>query len=207
MKQLMGWLASACIGFVRASVVLAVALVIPALWAAVVVAVIWWGLWASIAPIVWAGIGTVALPRPLSRLVRFLVARWTGTAIAAGYRKAVPVTRMATGYWWNGFTYARSQRDARQQQRWRLVWNDPATWRDLRFVLIAPLTMGGVSRPSRRPPWWRRSSGSPASGSPPRLPARSSRWAPRPVRVAGYEAGRRPFPAPVGRDGAGGAGG
>ncbi|GAA1657988.1 sensor domain-containing protein [Fodinicola feengrottensis] len=145
MKQLMGWLASACIGFVRASVVLAVALVIPALWAAVVVAVIWWGLWASIAPIVWAGIGTVALPRPLSRLVRFLVARWTGTAIAAGYRKAVPVTRMATGYWWNGFTYARSQRDARQQQRWRLVWNDPATWRDLRFVLIAPLTMGVVA--------------------------------------------------------------
>jgi signal transduction histidine kinase len=78
-------------------------------------------------------------------MFRFLVAKWTATVIPAGYRQAGPVIRMSTGYWWNGFSYSRTSRDARQEQRWRIRWSDPATWRDLRFTGIAPITVGVVA--------------------------------------------------------------
>jgi signal transduction histidine kinase len=78
-------------------------------------------------------------------MVRSLVARWTGTVIPAGYRQAGPVTRMSTGYWWNGFSYERTRRDALMDQKWRTRWRDPAFWRDLRFTAIAPLTAGVVA--------------------------------------------------------------
>ncbi|GLZ31958.1 hypothetical protein Lesp02_41460 [Lentzea sp. NBRC 105346] len=117
---------------------------VPAVWAAAMALWLWWGgnPWSAIAPLVWACIGTFALSRPVCRMIRALVASWTGTVITAGYRQAVPVTRMSTGYWWNGFSYERSSRDAVRDQRMRLWFRDPATWRDLRFVLIAPVTIG-----------------------------------------------------------------
>jgi len=55
------------------------------------------------------------------------------------------VVRMSTGYWWNGFSYASTCRQARQEQEWRIRRSDPATWRDLRFTLIAPITVGLTS--------------------------------------------------------------
>ncbi|WP_158883360.1 sensor histidine kinase [Amycolatopsis anabasis] len=137
------WVASACAGFVRACVLVVVSMLVPAVWAAAVALTIWWGSpWAGIAPFIWAVIGTFALSRPVCRIFRALVAKWTGTAIPAGYRQAGPVTRMSTGYWWNGFSYSRSSRDARQDQRLRIRWRDPATWRDLRFTVLAPVTVG-----------------------------------------------------------------
>ncbi|MGW3604214.1 sensor histidine kinase [Micromonospora sp. NPDC005161] len=90
-------------------------------------------------------VGTLALSRPVCRMIRFLVARWTATVIPDGYRQAGPVTRMSTGYWWNGFSYERNQRDALMDQKWRVRWSDPANWRDLRFTGIAPLTAGVVA--------------------------------------------------------------
>ncbi|MFF4283720.1 sensor histidine kinase [Streptomyces sp. NPDC001633] len=143
MRKLGLWVAGAGVGFARACGVAAVSLLVPAVWAAVALGVWWAGNpWAWTAVFVWAGIGTFAVSRPLCRVVRHLVAKWTGTVIPAGYRQAEPVVRMSTGYWWNGFSYRRSSRDARQEQRWRLWWSDPATWRDLRFLAIAPLTVG-----------------------------------------------------------------
>ncbi|MFI6505752.1 sensor histidine kinase [Nonomuraea typhae] len=139
------WLADAGTGFVRACAVLAVSMPIPAVWAAAVALGIWWGAgnpWSWLAPIVLVCGGTLALSRPVCRMFRFLVARWTGTVIPAGYRRPGPVTRMSTGFWWNGFTYERTSRDALMDQRWRIRWRDPATWRDLRFTLIAPFTAG-----------------------------------------------------------------
>ncbi|WP_309240273.1 sensor histidine kinase [Actinomadura sp. J1-007] len=93
----------------------------------------------------WTSIGTLVLARPVCRMARSLVARWTGTVIPAGYWEAGPVTRMSTGYWWNGFTYASSKRQARQEQEWRVRWKDPANWRDLRFTGIVPFTAGLVA--------------------------------------------------------------
>ncbi|MGP8296703.1 sensor histidine kinase [Streptomyces inhibens] len=146
MRQVVSWVASACVGFVRACVVVIVSMLVPTVWAAAVALGIWWaGPWSWIPVFVWASIGTLALSRPVCRMFRSLVARWTPTVIPAGYRQAEPVVRMSTGYWWNGFTYARSSRQARQEQRWRVRRSDPATWRDLRFTAIAPITVGVIA--------------------------------------------------------------
>ncbi|MFG6198144.1 sensor histidine kinase [Nonomuraea sp. JJY05] len=142
------WVARACAGFVRACVVAAVTMLVPAVWAAAAALWVWWwggDPWSGTVPFVWACIGTLALARPVGRMVRSLVARWTGTVIPAGYRQAGPVTRMSTGYWWNGFSYERTRRDALMDQKWRTRWRDPAFWRDLRFTAIAPLTAGVVA--------------------------------------------------------------
>ncbi|WP_084424912.1 sensor histidine kinase [Kibdelosporangium aridum] len=142
----MRWVTSACVGFVRACVAFAVVMLVPAVWAAAVALWIWWGAnpWSWIAPVIWAGIATFALSRPVCRMIRALVTQWTNTVIPGGYRQTGPVTRMSTGYWWNGFSYSRSSKDARQELRWRTWRSDPATWRDLRFTVIAPFTIGVV---------------------------------------------------------------
>ncbi|MFI0714486.1 sensor histidine kinase [Streptomyces inhibens] len=146
MRQVVSWAASACVGFVRACVVVIVSMLVPAVWAAAVALGIWWaGPWSWVPVFVWASIGTLALSRPVCRMFRSIVARWTATVIPAGYRQAEPVVRMSTGYWWNGFTYARSSQQARQEQRWRIRRSDPATWRDLRFTAIAPITVGVIA--------------------------------------------------------------
>ncbi|MEU8055883.1 sensor histidine kinase [Microbispora bryophytorum] len=148
MRQLMSWVASAAVGFVRACVVLVVSMLVPAVWAAAAGLWMWWwggNPWPGLAPLLWACVGTLALARPICRMVRAVVARWTDTVIPPGYRQAAPVVRMSTGYWWNGFSYERTSRDARRDQRMRLWWSDPATWRDLRFAVIAPFTMGVIA--------------------------------------------------------------
>ncbi|SCF12791.1 Histidine kinase [Micromonospora coriariae] len=148
MRQLGWWVGRAGVGFVRSCVVAAVTMLVPAVWAAAVALGIWWGAgnpWSWVAPFVLVCVGTLALSRPVCRLVRLLVARWTAIVIPDGYRQAGPVTRMSTGYWWNGFSYERSQRDALMDQKWRVRWSDPANWRDLRFTGIAPFTAGVVA--------------------------------------------------------------
>ncbi|MYW00307.1 histidine kinase [Streptomyces sp. SID3343] len=146
MRQVVSWSASVCVGFVRACVVTVVAMLVPAVWAGAVALMIWWANpWSWIVPIVWACIGTFALSRPVCRIFRFLVARWTTTVVPAGYREVGPVTRMSTGYWWNGSSYSRTSKEAREDQELRLRWSDPATWRDLRFTAIAPITAGVLS--------------------------------------------------------------
>ncbi|WP_329539861.1 sensor histidine kinase [Streptomyces sp. NBC_01358] len=148
MRQLGSWLARAGLGFVRACVVVVVSMLVPAVWTAAVALGIWWGAgnpWSWVAPVLLVCGGTLALSRPVCRMVRFLVARWTATVIPAGYWQARPVTRMSTGYWWNGFSYERTRRDALLDQKWRVRWKDPANWRDLRFTAIAPLTAGAVA--------------------------------------------------------------
>ncbi|MEV0151854.1 MULTISPECIES: histidine kinase [unclassified Nonomuraea] len=148
MRQLRSWVAGACVGFARACVVVVVAMLVPAVWAVAVALWLWWwggNPWTAAVPFLWACIGTLALSRPVCRMVRSLVEKWTGTVVPAGYRQAGPVTRMSTGYWWNGYSYERTDRDARQDQRMRLWWSDPATRRDLRFTAVAPVTMGLIA--------------------------------------------------------------
>lgn len=145
MRQPGSWAARAGVGFVRACAVVTVTLPVPAVWAGAVALGILWGAanpWSWVAPVVLVGVGTLALSRPVCRTVRFLVARWTDTEIPAGYREAPPVTRMSTGYWWNGFGYERTRRDALMDQKRRVRWSDPANWRDLRFTAIVPFTAG-----------------------------------------------------------------
>ncbi|MFI6469668.1 sensor histidine kinase [Streptomyces sp. NPDC050516] len=148
MRQLGSWVAGVCVGFVRACVVVVATMVIPAVWAGAIALGIWWGAanpWSWLAPVVLVCVGTLGLSRPVCRTVRFLVARWTGTVIASGYRRPGPVTRLSTGYWWNGFGYERTSRDAVMDQKLRLRWSDPANWRDLRFAAIVAVSAGVVA--------------------------------------------------------------
>jgi signal transduction histidine kinase len=144
-RQVMSWVTKAGVGFVRACVVLVVSMLIPAVWAGSAAVWIWWwsaNPWSAIAPLAWAAIATFALARPVCRIFRSLVAKWTGTVIPAGYRQPAAVTRMSTGYWWNGTSYSRTSKEAQEDQKLRNLWTDPATWRDLRFTAIAPVTAG-----------------------------------------------------------------
>jgi signal transduction histidine kinase len=140
------WAVGAATGFARACAVAAVCLLVPALWGGAVALGVWWGAgnpWTWIAPVLLVALGTSLLTRPVCRAVRFLVARWTGTEVPAGYRQPGPVVRLSTGYWWNGFSYERTRRDAVMDQKLRVRWRDPANWRDLRFTLLAaPFTAG-----------------------------------------------------------------
>ncbi|MEU8682584.1 histidine kinase [Streptomyces sp. NPDC048611] len=148
MRQPMSWPARAGVGFLRSCAVVLVSLPVPAVWAAAVAWGIWWGAgnpWSWVLPFLLVCVGTTALSRPVCRMFRHLVVRWTGTGIPARYRQAAPVVQMSTGYWWNGFSYGRTRRDALLDQRWRVRWRDPANWRDLRFALIAPFTMGVIA--------------------------------------------------------------
>ncbi|MEV5964050.1 histidine kinase [Kribbella sp. NPDC051952] len=134
---------SAGVGFVRACVVLVVSALVPAVWASAVLIAIWWkNPWTWFAPLVWAVVGTGLLLRPVCRMARSLVARWTGAVIPAGYRELGAVTQLSTGYWWNGYSYERSRRDAEKDLAMRVRWTDPANWRDLRFAAILAMTAG-----------------------------------------------------------------
>ncbi|MER7844920.1 sensor histidine kinase [Kitasatospora sp. NPDC096077] len=142
------WAARAAVGFVRACAVGAVLLAVPLCWAGAAALGWYWGPanpWSWLLPLVLVVAGTLALCRPVCRAVRALVARWDGTVLPDGYRQAPPVVRMSTGYWWNGFGYERTRRDALMDQRWRVRWRDPANLRDLRFVAIASFGAGPVA--------------------------------------------------------------
>jgi signal transduction histidine kinase len=141
------WVVDAGLGFARACVLFVVSVLVPAVWAAAVGIWQWWGgnAWSWIAPFVWAAIGTALLARPVCRIFRSLVRRWSQVEIPDGYRPLPAVTELSTGYWWNGYSYSRSARDARRELRLRAWFRDPAGWRDLRFVLVAPVTVGLVA--------------------------------------------------------------
>ncbi|MEV7419566.1 histidine kinase [Streptomyces sp. NPDC089919] len=142
------WVVRAGVGFGRAGLAAAVCLLVPGVWAGAAGLGVWSGPehpWSWIGPAVIVCAGTLALAQTVCRAVRFLVARWTGTEIPTGHREPMPVMQLSTGYWWNGFSYERTRRDAVMDQRMRLWWSDPATWRDLRFAVIAPVTAGVVA--------------------------------------------------------------
>jgi signal transduction histidine kinase len=144
MRRATSWMTSAGVGFVRACVLVAVSMLVPVVWAGAVVLAIWWASnpWSWIPLLVLAAVGTFALSRPVCRIFRLLVEKWTGTVIPAGYLRAAPVVQLSTGYWWNGISYSRTSKEAREDQELRLRWKDPATWRDLRFIGIAPIAVG-----------------------------------------------------------------
>lgn len=132
-------------GLVRSLALVVLTGLLPAIWVAA--AVYFADLIGRVVPVAWcvvgvAGASLVLLTRPVCRAARFLVLRWTGTGVPAAYRPLVPVTRMATGYWWNGYDYQRL-RWVSVIQRWiRTRVQDPASWRDMLWILVAPFTVG-----------------------------------------------------------------
>ena len=132
-------------GFVRSLVLVVLTGFAPAVWVA---AGVWFhDLFGGVAAALGCVLAVVAVSlvvfaRPVCAAARSAVSRWTGTQLRAAYRPLVPVTRMATGYWWNGYEYHRL-RLVSEYRRWFLArTRDPAVWRDMLWLLLAPLTVG-----------------------------------------------------------------
>jgi signal transduction histidine kinase len=158
------WLGAVGVGLYRCAVLLAATAVIPA----IVVMTGYWGTrwtlswqWAGpSAALPWrvlAGVGEVALAlwwaflvagalavlasRPLVQAVRRRAKAWLGVEVEGCYLPVPSPTRMATGYWWNGYEYHRSERDARRQAWLATRRRDPQARRDLLWTLVAAVTV------------------------------------------------------------------
>jgi signal transduction histidine kinase len=79
--------------------------------------------------------------RPLSQAARRLAERWLGVRLEVRYLPLPPVTRMATGYWWNGYEYHRSEREARWRARMGHGVRDPQLYRDAVWLTVAAVTV------------------------------------------------------------------
>ncbi|WP_208636044.1 sensor histidine kinase [Amycolatopsis thailandensis] len=105
--------------------------------------------WSWTNPWSWAGLAligvpvTLALAHPVAEMFRRLILQWTSVRVESGFRPLAEPVRLATGFWWNGVSYERSQKDARMDQRVRRI-SEPAYWREVRWVVLAAVTIGIV---------------------------------------------------------------
>jgi len=80
--------------------------------------------------------------RPLSRAARALAHRWLGLRLEVDYAPPPPITRMSTGFWWNGYEYHRTEKDARWQARMEQHGpRDPQYRRDVRWIVVSAVTV------------------------------------------------------------------
>ncbi|MGW4405282.1 sensor histidine kinase [Nonomuraea sp. NPDC004702] len=79
--------------------------------------------------------------RTFSQAARRLAARWLGLRIEVAYRTPSPVTRMATGHWWDGEEYHKSEREARRRARMNARFHDPQLHWDGLWCVLAGLTV------------------------------------------------------------------
>jgi len=91
------------------------------------------------AAIVWLTIRLAS--RWLSRKARLLARDWLGLRIEVSYRPPPPVTQMATGFWWNGYEYHKTEKEARDDARGQQLIRDPQLYRDGLGIAIATVTV------------------------------------------------------------------
>lgn len=148
---LRGIAGSVLLGWARSTLLVALGLAIPAV--AAVLPLVDGALgspWSVANPWTWVGylvlFASVALvgTKLVCQTTARLVLAWTGASMelrSGATRDMPPVVQLATGYWWNGFSYERSRRDAEADQRWRRFWGYPGFWQDLRWVVVAAVVM------------------------------------------------------------------
>lgn len=79
--------------------------------------------------------------RALAGVARRRAAAWLGLEIRVAYRKIPPVTRMATGQWWDGREFHWSEREARRRARVQARFHDPQLHWDGLWGLVASVTV------------------------------------------------------------------
>jgi len=57
----------------------------------------------------------LAAGRPLSQAARRCADRWLALPVQVGYLPKPVISHMATGFWWNGYEYHKSEREARRR--------------------------------------------------------------------------------------------
>lgn len=83
--------------------------------------------------------------RPLAQAARRRSKQWLGLDLDVTYRAPVPVTRMATGFWWDGVEYHKSEREARRRAGMNARFHDPQVKWDGLWVLVAGVTVFPVT--------------------------------------------------------------
>ncbi|GAA2515830.1 sensor histidine kinase [Winogradskya humida] len=95
--------------------------------------------------VVWiaAGVWMVHLltSRQLAQAARRVTRRWLALELEVSYRPVFPVTRMATGYWWDGVEYQKSEREARRRARMQARFHDPQLHWDGLWGVVAGVTV------------------------------------------------------------------
>jgi signal transduction histidine kinase len=81
------------------------------------------------------------ISRPLSKATRSCAVRWLELPVEVTYRPAPTITRMATGYWWNGYEYQKSEREARRRGWILSRAKDPQLRRNGIWFLVAAVTV------------------------------------------------------------------
>ncbi|MFC4243199.1 sensor histidine kinase [Gryllotalpicola reticulitermitis] len=135
-------------GLMRSVLVVVLAGAVPALWVAA--GIFFFTVIDDAVGAAWCVFGVVVVSlavatRPICRAMRTLVTRWTGVEVPGGLPDSVAVTRMATGYWWNGYDYQRL-RSVSVIQRWlQTRLREPAFWREASWLVVSPLTVGALA--------------------------------------------------------------
>ncbi|MFI8084035.1 sensor histidine kinase [Kitasatospora sp. NPDC086009] len=79
--------------------------------------------------------------RALARGARHCAKKWLDLEIRVAYRPVPPVTRMATGFWWDGHEYHKSEREARRRAKVHARFHDPQLHWDGVWSLVASVTV------------------------------------------------------------------
>jgi signal transduction histidine kinase len=101
----------------------------------------WTNPWSWLAMAIIVATATLGLAHLVAKIHRVLLRRWSATTIEDGYRTHPEPVLVATGYWWNGYSYERSREDAASDLRWRRI-TDPAYRREVRWAVVAALVIG-----------------------------------------------------------------
>ncbi|MFE2376992.1 sensor histidine kinase [Streptomyces sp. NPDC059398] len=83
--------------------------------------------------------------RVLARAARRCAADWLELRPEVTYRTVPPVTRMATGFWWDGHEYHKTEREARRRAKVHARFHDPQLHWDGLWAVVASVTVLPVS--------------------------------------------------------------
>ncbi|WP_433889712.1 sensor histidine kinase [Streptomyces sp. CA-111067] len=95
--------------------------------------------------VLWVAVGLWSVhpftSRALAGAARRRAAAWLGLRIEVAYRPVPPVTRMATGQWWDGHEFHGSEREARRRAKVQARFHDPQLHWDGLWCLAASVTV------------------------------------------------------------------
>ncbi|WP_435173434.1 sensor histidine kinase [Actinacidiphila sp. bgisy145] len=83
--------------------------------------------------------------RPLAGAARRRAADWLDLRLEVAYRAVPPVTRMATGFWWDGHEYHKTEREARRRAKVHAWFRDPQFHWDGLWAVVASVTVFPVA--------------------------------------------------------------
>ncbi|WP_380281694.1 sensor histidine kinase [Kitasatospora purpeofusca] len=100
--------------------------------------------------VLWCGLGifvlfpaSTRLARAAAGLARTWAGRWSGVPVPPPYLPRPGLERTLHGWFWTGHDYQKHRWFASVSRTIRWLWKDPATWRDVLWVVLNPV-VGGV---------------------------------------------------------------